>query len=69
MNVVLLRAALAELYGKRWQEQVQLMPDNQVIAVYFRLEKAGAFDASATLVKRWPDANNDTIQNNKEEVY
>ena len=42
MNVYTMRSALAEVYsGDSWKEKVKKMTDEQVLAVYKRLERAG----------------------------
>ena len=42
MSVEQMRAKIIEVYeGDRWRRRVQLMPDNQVIAIYRRMRDRG----------------------------
>ena len=42
MNVNRMRVRVAECYpGPRWAKKVQLMNDDQVIAIFFRFSKKG----------------------------
>lgn len=42
MNIQLMRAELAKAYsGDRWKKKVLAMTDNQVVAVYRRLQSEG----------------------------
>ena len=41
MDVQQKRCELMKLYGRSWREKVQSMPDDQVVAVYFRMVKSG----------------------------
>lgn len=44
MTVEAMRAKIGEVYeGDRWRRRVQLMPDNQVIAVYRTMRDRGQF--------------------------
>ena len=45
MTVEAMRLKIAEVYeSDRWRRRVQLMPDNQVIAVYRTMRDRGQFD-------------------------
>lgn len=42
MTVNMMREVIIKAYeGKKWREKVLSMPDNQVIAVYRRLQRKG----------------------------
>lgn len=44
MTVESMRAKISEVYdGDRWHRRVQLMPDNQVIAIYHTMLNRGQF--------------------------
>lgn len=45
MNVEYMRSQISKVYdGPRWKARVNLMPDNQVIAIYYSFLRTGKFD-------------------------
>lgn len=52
MTVAQMRAAIHDAYpGQKWKRQVLDMPDDQVIAVYRRLEAKGRFSKKKVIRK------------------
>lgn len=43
MTIRDMKEALMTLYGLKWKDRVQVMADNQIVACYYRFEKAGLF--------------------------